>query len=80
MRRYRVGARSDSKLASVVLGWDPDERHYIGELSYVDGRTSQKTFGHLRDLIYRLHSVALIDDVLLRALLKDRGASSGGGS
>jgi hypothetical protein len=75
MRRYRLRVRPGSKLASVVAGWDPDERHYVCELSYVDGRTAQRTFGYLRDLIHRMHSVAAINDLLLRALLKDRGAA-----
>jgi hypothetical protein len=79
MRRYPVRVRPDSKLASVVVGWDSDVGHYVCEQSYLDGRTVQKTFGYLRDLIFRMHSVAALDDVLLRGLLRDRARSDGGG-
>ena len=79
MRRYRLGVRPDSKLASVVVGWDSHERHYICELSYADGRTDQRIYHHLRELIFSMQWVAVLDDVLLRALLKDRARTDGGG-
>jgi hypothetical protein len=79
MRRYRVRAQPGSLVSSVVVGWDADEGHYVCELSYEDGGSDQRRFGYLRDLIHRMHSVVVLDDLLLRALLKDRRAGSGGG-
>jgi hypothetical protein len=78
MRRYRVRVQPGSKLASVVTGWDPQEHHYVCELSHADGRTDQRRFGYLRELIFSMQWVAVLDDMLLRALLKDRARSAGG--
>jgi hypothetical protein len=79
MRRYRLRVRPDSKLASAVVGWDSDERHYVCELSHADGRTDQRIYRHLRELIFSMQWVAVLDDMVLRALLKDRARTAGGG-
>jgi hypothetical protein len=79
MRRYRVRVQPGSKLASAVAGWDPHEHHYVCELSHADGRTDQRRFGYLRELIFSMQWVAVLDDMVLRALLKDRARSVGGG-
>ncbi len=72
MRRYRVPVQPGSKLASVMVAWNPNESHYVYELSYVDGRTDQRSFRHLRELIFSAQWMANFDDLVLRALLKDR--------
>jgi len=79
MRRYRIPLQPGSKLASVTVAWDPDESHYVYELSYVDGRTDQRSFRHLRELIFSMQWMAGLDDLVLRAVLKDRSRSLGGG-
>jgi hypothetical protein len=78
MRRYRIRVQPGSELASVVTGWDPREHHYVCELSHADGRTDQRVYPYLRELIFSMQWVAVLDDMLLRALLKDRARSAGG--
>jgi hypothetical protein len=78
MRRYRLQVHADPGPASVVVGWDPGERHYASDVTHRDGRTRHRTYAQLRELIFTTHSVAVLDDLLLRALLKDRRAGSGG--
>jgi hypothetical protein len=79
MRRYRVQVQPGSKLASAVAGWDPHEHHYVCQLSYADGSTDERRFAYLRELIFSMQWVAVLDDMVLRALLKDRARSAGGG-
>ena len=72
MRRYRVGVQPGSKVASVAVGWDPGGGHYVCQVSYADGRTDRKVYRYLRDLIFSTQWVGVLDDLVLRALLKDR--------
>ena len=72
MRRYQLHPSPGSGVDAVVVGWDPDQAHYALDLSYADGRSDRRSFGQLRDLIHSTRGIAVLDDVLARALLRDR--------
>jgi hypothetical protein len=63
----------------VVVAWDPEERHYVCEQVSADGASDRKSFGSLRELVFHTQWVASFDDLVLRALLKDRARSLEGG-
>jgi hypothetical protein len=72
MRRYRLRVHAEPGLSSVLVGWDPGERCYVSDVVYANGKTGHHTYEHLREVIFRLRPFAAMDDLLLRALLKDR--------
>ena len=75
MRRYRARLRSGSTLATMTLRWDPNDHRYVCERTSAGGDVRGESFEHLRDVIHQLRWDAVIDDTLLRALLKDRGGT-----
>ena len=79
MRRYRLRVHAEPGPASVVVGWDPGERRYVSDVVFADGKAGHHTYEHLREVIFRLRPYAEVDDLLLRALLKDRVQSLGDG-
>jgi hypothetical protein len=79
MRRYQLHPSPGSRVDAVVVGWDPDEARYAPDLSYADGRSDRRSFDQLRGLIHSTRGIAVLDDVLARALLRDRAKVTPGG-
>ena len=53
-----------------ALWWDLAERRYVCRTKLADGRIRQQTYRHLREVIYWLGPNGILDDELLRTLLK----------
>jgi hypothetical protein len=79
MRRFRLRVHAEPGPKSVVVGWDPGEHRYVADVVLGNGTPSHHTYEHLREVIFRLRPFAVMDDLLLRELLNDRGSGAGGG-
>jgi hypothetical protein len=78
VRRYRLRLRPVCRVGSIAIWWDPTGRHYVCALTQPGGQVRHESYERLRDAIYWQKVNAVFDDRVLRALLKDRAATTTG--